>query len=1109
MSLDINDNRYLRAKDARDYICLSEGIFYKFVKKYNIKTIRGKEPFTTLYDRYVLDTYIRKREKFYEKNIGTTEIRSLFKLSNQITSIVSKNGLKAVETPLYCKIKSRGRDYYYDRNEIMELYENIKVDVDKRKSQYIDKKNLIYHDIDTNVSIKKLADIDTNRYISAIDAPDYMGLSLYVFYDFVREYNPKKVNVKKSNRIFYDKNTLDKYIKKRKEFYEKCICTDELRSLFEKGIISRRLLFESGIRAISPPTYCKIKKTHYYDKEEIMNLCEKNKIDIDDYYYTNEVVDLLSLSLDRVLMIIKEFNLEYRYITRRSKGLLKEEVHRLYDLQNEFWDKHCTLEYAKERLPEACLEDLEKISIPSYALKSELKLNINNYVFEKKKIDELDYTYSQEEKDDYISRREGEKILGVGKTSFFKIVEEYGVYVENSGFFKRYSRKDIEFLKEQQSHIGERYLSSEMAKERYGISDWDLRVIDSRIKIPTFCRHIVSKCREMYIYDSVDIEKYIEKRELIDKINNTFGNTDFDTFIKRLNFYENKLKALLESNYTYKRWLKYIDNKFTRDKSKNIRTVNDKISRYISSTQALNALLVNNEVNEVYELNHNQINLWLNSVTNKRARCEIVAFFKCVDADVKLKANGSNKINNTFNINKIKKGDDKSFKKNNTESNKDNSIYDYEVYLKIFKHLSNIPLHVERATQEMKNLKCTYASTWLYLLLHLNNAWRHSDVTDFPRLYFKDILDEWEINDIDWFSENNISEAKSRRIISRIIQYDYRISKTEVYGHFFSSDKLAPAIATAILMLEVYWNNISDIMPPEYDKPIMYFENSQYNEPTPSIIKNCFYKCKIKGFKFASKKMNKTVLTYIYNIASKIAPSGFNILLLPQHMRKHIEGMSTIQYIEFTDEQLEFLSGEIFERGEFGFIADSLINLISDNHRKSIERTEEIKNIKTIFGGVDKIESLARMLNSFNDEKKEIIKLIEDKSFEECQELTYNMFTGNLPSKSIDIQCLFSQSGCKFAKKDCENCKYQIPNIYVLRTLCISLKEEMLLYLRTRQLCKRIKLSGRIHSKINMFMDAIDKFGMEYVYNCIDMKRDEFLDLFNKIPEVNELLMIK
>ena len=53
-----------------------------------------------------------------------------------------------------------------------------------------------------------------------------------------------------------------------------------------------------------------------------------------------------------------------------------------------------------------------------------------------------------------------------------------------------------------------------------------------------------------------------------------------------------------------------------------------------------------------------------------------------------------------------------------------------------------------------------YANMWLYVLLHLTNSWRHSDVVDFPRLE----MDMYSDKDLDWLLNNPLSEKDARII---------------------------------------------------------------------------------------------------------------------------------------------------------------------------------------------------------------------------------------------------------------------------------------------------------------------------------------------------------
>lgn len=1069
----IQSGEYLTRNQAKEKLDVPYTTFDNIVKrnKWIVNNILG----INYYLKLDIDDYIKKNSINKNINIDNDYI-SLKEAAKYLNiSIKSLYNLRIINN---WKVIKKGKVTYILLNNINEY---------KKKIDDINKKYIYSKDVEkmlgnlTSATITALAKkckwrslkhegkvyynkLDVNKevykkehdklYLNLKMSAKYMNMSVATFKEFTNEYNI--VNSGRKNYYKYDKKILDEYIKIREEWFKKVISEKELKNRYNLKNIED-ILLNQGIYKVKIPLYVKtiaLNKLNFYYKDLIkfdeleQKILEKEKL--------------------------KELNLkkkiEKKQINEQNAKKIKSE---------------------KEKLKK---ERLEKNRVKKQKLKED-------------KIRSLNVQYNEIKNKGYISKQDAINLLDISNRSFEEFIIEFGIECLVINNKKYFSKKDIEFYKSQQDEIGNRYLTTDMIKQIYGSTNFLRENKIKGFKIPTFCRSKKKVNRCLVLYDREEIEEYFDKRIFREHIYNIQGETDFDTFLLKIKLHIDNIKYFNESIYTQNRWIEYVSDRLLQSKNASNKTKSKMINALVIATINLNDLLFINNVKEVYELTSKQINLWFKSVKDERKRQYIYNFFEIVNEDLKFKLHNIKKINKLFVFKDILKYDDDIFYTNNNVEI-DNEIYSYEEYISLFKHLIDVDIHIERSLKDIKSKKINYLSTWLYLILHLNNGWRHGDVTTFPRLYFKDLLDSWNIYSIEWFSRNKLSIAQSRRIISRIIQYDFRISKTEVYGHFFCSDTLAPALSTAILMMESYYqyNHIGSEL--KYDQPIMFFSNSKYNEPSSSLINKCIKGCNNRQFKFNSRKMNRSVLTFVYNVMCKISPSGYNALILPQYLRAHLDEMSTVSYIEFDKKELEFLSGELFERGEFGYIPDALLNLISDGIHKKEDRTMEIKSINQLFGNIHKLEATVGMLNYFKDEENEITQLLNKMGYEKGVEIISEIYMNNMPSKQLNIQCLFSKEECKNIEIDCIDCMYKIPNIYALRTIGNKLKDEMVLYFNTHRLSKRIKLSARIHCKVNLLMSAIRKYGKEYVYNCMDIDRDEFLKDFNNIDEVDRLKML-
>src|SRR5699024_12836000 len=72
-------------------------------------------------------------------------------------------------------------------------------------------------------------------------------------------------------------------------------------------------------------------------------------------------------------------------------------------------------------------------------------------------------------------------------------------------------------------------------------------------------------------------------------------------------------------------------------------------------------------------------------------------------------------------------------------------IYSMNVFKSYFEYASDVELHTNKAVK----LK-TYAQSWLYVIMHLMNAWRSGDIVyGLPKVDF----DGLNFNDLEYFKE--------------------------------------------------------------------------------------------------------------------------------------------------------------------------------------------------------------------------------------------------------------------------------------------------------------------------------------------------------------------
>ena len=115
--------------------------------------------------------------------------------------------------------------------------------------------------------------------------------------------------------------------------------------------------------------------------------------------------------------------------------------------------------------------------------------------------------------------------------------------------------------------------------------------------------------------------------------------------------------------------------------------------------------------------------------------------------------------------------------------------YSFTEYSKLFNYCNDYYMHVEMSVNEILEYgTCTYASTWFYVMSHLNNAWRSSDFAMFPNIDIQDIMYRTTSNDIKWYLNNRMTKSDATIIVLRIQNNAKIISKTKKYTRFTCSD---------------------------------------------------------------------------------------------------------------------------------------------------------------------------------------------------------------------------------------------------------------------------------------------------------------------------------
>lgn len=1091
-NIDINleNNKYMTRTELLDFFEISSnyskstynGHLSRVNKAFGLKKVDTDCNEKVLYYReqvtQVANDVLQFFKSYYPYNIAEEKVGSKTNI-NQFKKIEIPDGYNLImKTTTGCK-----RSQVAFEKKVIDNYVDIKLEIEQciEQGNYISRKDASF-----------LIGIGVSTFDRLEDKPEVIKFNNLDYYKkeeielFKVKYwsKPKNNTYKKPNREinvddipngFIDKESAIKLLKSNNKDYQNIeykISDSNLRQIVEgfkidKIFIKGRLFYkeEDIFKAIN----------------EVDNFCE-------NYYSLKEVLEILSLTHIK----IDKFEVPNHYA-----------------------------KLIRYKYPNKCIGNVAVKKIDFEYYKSNRKMNLTEII---------------ELTDEYIPGNECLDLLNVSKYNFDKIKDEQNIIelVYKNTKRRYFYKKQILEIKNKIDNFYKEYITSKQAKKLYfnnnptiiykykkylnlyeapafaytkenvsQIANFNGKVL--KISEVEYLKNNLNNIRrEEYAKKETD-RNYRGKRSYINY--DLEGETYLDTFNLRL--YEKWSGFSEESEYTSNKWIEFISTKIQSMKADKVVSIN-KINSYIHATRELDNMLKRFKVNEIYELTSNDINTYFNLI-NKQKQEVFYEFLGVVSKDVEymLKIKNSKRkgfrMEHIFNHSNKPKGERKL------------KAYEFDIYAKLFQYAADLNLHVHKSINEItKEGKVIYVSTWLYNILHLNNAWRHGDVTRFPKLELEDVLDKYGIKDYSWFNENEISLEISRLVIAKVIQWELVICKTKADGTFYCSDELAPAFATSVLILFLYHKKNQIITPfkGENSEDILMIYTTKHNRPSEKNISDYFNDFEVKDFKFSSLRMNKTVLTLIYYLANLSGDS--KALVYAQKIRGHIDANSPLDYIDIDMKAFETLTRHLFARGEFGYIPSLLVSRLMNNDEGTLtfeDMTKQILKVNGLFGELCGLYNTVGFLNNVKHERELIIETLAKKSLEECQKILTNIFTQKLTSRMDNVQCLISKEGCYKISTDedevsCFDCPYHIPSIYALTTLCESIMNDLSKY-TTASKIKQFKLALSIDRKIVVLQEAIDKYGEEYIFNCIGIDKEKFENALEAIPLPEEFINLK
>lgn len=653
-----------------------------------------------------------------------------------------------------------------------------------------------------------------------------------------------------------------------------------------------------------------------------------------------------------------------------------------------------------------------------------------------------------------------------------------------------YRKTDIDrLIARQQEYRRLHYTPSEI-KEKISINCLNKNGIKG-IKTDGLMRAAFNDSRLLAIYLKTEMDSFFE---------NWLSNKDLKAQLSQIDYegslieaFERRLKTIDEpceaNSESTRAWFAYCRKKLIKvGFNKNLTTRQMNVTYYIECTVTLFKFLKNRELPSI---GASEINFSLLRLNNLAAKPRGILYSFCIEFFKKLKDNNEqvafkkNQLHNPYN--------------EEPETRRVKEIYQFDEYLNLINYATDLNIHKEKAIEDAikkisKKQTTDYASAWLYVLISVNNAWRHTDI-----IYNLTQLDleRLKIRSIEQLREKDVTLCEAKAVISQIMAKDNSHTKTNATAQFNCSDEVAIPLATAAIICTLIAQKL------HLGKEIVCFTN-QGNKFTNSISKAFF--AEFKGtFDFKILKMNRSLLTFTYLILLKKGYGGA-ALEVAKRLRGHYGFETTNIYLQIPQEKLNELVAQLFARRNFGYIQHTFLNILYGSEEDREKRTADIVALNSRFN-VHQTTATSGFLIKISSEKQTVMEKILTMGFDEAREMMFKLSANLLPSKEKDVQCLISETNCEDGGREkCHGCSYAIPNFYVITTIvqsftvyCKKFKEAS----KTNATGPKNKLNNLLYKEITLLQEASDTFGYDVVMSFFQGGEEEYESLLALLDEGN------
>lgn len=603
-------------------------------------------------------------------------------------------------------------------------------------------------------------------------------------------------------------------------------------------------------------------------------------------------------------------------------------------------------------------------------------------------------------------------------------------------------------------------------------------------EIATNNQYSLNKKTEDYINYRQNKEKYKEIMQL-------YINIPYKAFCELVEYH--KIEFGNNSKLTARIWKKHVLQKLNNS-NKNDRGMRTLISTLVKVTLLLSQVTVGKEIFR-FSTKHIETTLFNNNIPIGWQQLIYSFLF------------GLNKISSNYGI-KLSYNVELILNPKHKIKVKEKNIYPIDEYLNILEFCANFNIHKKRALEEAKKELIgegkfiNYSNMWLFVSILLNNAWRKSDVLEFPGLpetMYKEI-------DIDWLENHELTKLEAEMIADYYRGKVFYHGKTKQKRHFIISDELLFSFAYSILISTFIQRSLYPL-----SKNVMVIGSinsfSTYNHDAFFFT----YKGKTNDFKFKSSIINRSLMSYMVSVVGKLTKR--NPVELIKVFRSHSDIEITNIYLDIPQEQVDLIAIQLFNLGNFGFVFDTMsTTLFGEQAKDNEKRTKKANIVKKAMGSINNIEAVAGYINSIFEERNILKDIINEIPKKELLEKYTLINLGIMPSKQQDFQCFVGETNCPFDIRECENCSLAIQNLYTLTSVNSRIQRKISEFTasfeKTQLEAEKIKLANHLYSERELVKKAIRRFGREKVDLFIEGGLNELNKQFQKLPSFKNYLTI-